>query len=76
MRIQEIVIEVSGLTDPDCEKRISDALMAVSGVRAVRVSLAEGRVVVSGDPDIATPDALSHAIGIAGGEPGEIWFAE
>jgi len=76
VRIQEIVVEVSGMRNSDCEKRVSDTLMAVSGVRAVRVSFAEGRAVVSGDPDIATPDVLSHAIGVAGYVPGEVWFAE
>gem|GEM_PF-3054441 len=76
MRIQEIVIEVSGMTNAGCEKRVSDALMAVSGVRAVSVSIAEGRAVVSGDPDVATPGMLSRAIDAAGCVPGEVWFAE
>jgi copper chaperone CopZ len=76
VRVQEIAIEVSGMTSPDCEKRVSEALMAVSGVGAVRVSRAEGRAVVSGIPDVATPDALSMAVAQAGYVPGDVSFAE
>ena len=50
--------------------------MAVPGVHSVRVESGEGRAVVTGDPDIAAPDALSAAIGAAGFVLGEVWFAE
>jgi copper chaperone CopZ len=76
VRVQEIVIEVSGMTSPDCEQQISDALAAVPGVHAVRVKFNEGRAVVSGDPDAAHPDALRTAIAGAGYTAGDIWFAE
>jgi copper chaperone CopZ len=76
VRLQEIVIDMSGMTNSEHEKQVSDALMTVSGVQAVRVSYAEGRAVVSGDPEVATAGALSLAISGAGFVPGEVWFAE
>ena len=64
------------MTNAEHEKQVSDALMTVSGVQAVRASCAEGRAVISGDPEMATADALAHALSEAGFVPGEIWFAE
>jgi copper chaperone CopZ len=64
------------MTNSEHEKRVSDALMTVSGVHAVRVSHAEGRAVVSGDSEMATADALARALTGAGFVPGEVWFAE
>ena len=64
------------MTGVDCERTVAAALMAVPGVHSVRVESGEGRAVVTGDPDIAAPDALSAAIGAAGFVLGEVWFAE
>jgi copper chaperone CopZ len=76
VRLQEIVIEVLGMSSPDAERSVAAALGAVPGVRAVRVEANERRAVVTGDPDIAAPEALSEAIRNAGCIAGDVWFAE
>jgi copper chaperone CopZ len=76
VRIQEIVIEVSGMTSATSEKSISDALMTLPGVHAVQVDFRQGRVVVTGDSGAAASDTLCAAIASAGITPGEVWFAE
>jgi copper chaperone CopZ len=75
VRLQEIVIEVSGMS-ADAESTVAAALRAVPGVRSVVVEANERRAVVTGDPDIAIPDALCAAIRSAGCAPGDVWFAE
>jgi copper chaperone CopZ len=76
MRMQEIIIEVSGMTCPNCEAHVAKALHAVSGVRAVTVDHNEGRAVVTGDPSEATPEKLLAAVVAAGYAPGEVLFSE
>jgi copper chaperone CopZ len=76
VRLQEIVIEVSGMSGPDVESAVAAALSAVPGVQSVHVDANERRAVVTGDPDVAIPEALSAAIRNAGCIAGEVWFAE
>jgi len=76
VRLQEIIVEVSGMQTGDDERALTAALDAVPGVHAVRVDIGEGRAIVTGDAGVADPNALRAAIGDAGYEAGEVWFAE
>jgi copper chaperone CopZ len=76
VRLQEIVIEVSGMDGRDAEIAVAAALQAVPGVQSVHVDAGEKRAVVTGDPDVAVPDVLCAAIGRAGCVAGDVWFAE
>jgi copper chaperone CopZ len=76
VRLQEIVIEVSGMNGPDAESAVAAALSAVPGVQSVHVDASERRAVVSGDPGVAGPEALSAAVRSAGCIAGDVWFAE
>ena len=76
MRLQEIVVEFSGLIDAEGELAVATELMALPGVHAVRVDVGEGRAVVTGDAAVAAPETLRAAIDRAGYEPGEISCAE
>ena len=64
------------MNSADAERSIAAALSAVPGVQAVRVEASERRAVVTGDPDVAVPEALSAAIRNAGCIAGVVWFAE
>ena len=75
-RIQEIVIEVTGMTCANCERHVRDALAAVPGVLSARASHPEGQAVVTGDPTTATAERLEAAVREAGYEPGEVHFPE
>jgi copper chaperone CopZ len=74
--MQEIVIEVVGMTCEHCERHVSKALAAVPGVLEARASHSEGQAVVTGDPTIATSALLKAAVREAGYEPGELHFPE
>lgn len=76
MRLQEIVVEVSGMNGPDAESAVAAALSAVPGVRSVHVDAHERRAVVTGDAEVAVPEALCAAIRGAGCVAGDVWFAE
>ena len=76
MRLQEIVIEVSGIRDAQGERTVAAALSAVAGVQSVRVDANERRAVVTGDPVVANPETLRAAIRAAGFATGDVWFAE
>lgn len=64
------------MTSAASDKPISEALMTLPGVHAVKIDYRQGRVVVTGDPSVATPDDLTAAIERAGFDAGEVWFAE
>jgi copper chaperone CopZ len=74
--LQEIVIEISGLSGPDAESTVAAALRTVPGVRTVHVDAREKRAIVTGDPAVAVPEALRAAIQSAGFSAADIWFAE
>jgi copper chaperone CopZ len=76
VRLQEIVVEVSGMDGHDAENAVAAALGAVPGVQSVHVDARERRAVVTGDPDVAVPESLCAAIRTAGCTPGDVWFAE
>jgi copper chaperone CopZ len=76
MRLQEIVIEIAGLSGPDAEGIVAAALRTVPGVRTVQVDAREQRAIVTGDPNVAVSEALRAAIQSAGLSAGDIWFAE
>jgi copper chaperone CopZ len=76
VRLQEIVVEISGMSNADTETAVAAALRAVPGVRSVRLDVLEARAVVTGDPDVAAPDSLRAAVRSAGCAAGEVWFAE
>jgi copper chaperone CopZ len=76
IRLQEIVIDVNGMSSATCERRVSDALAAVPGVAAARASRSEGQAVVTADPMQATAEKLRAAVKEAGYEPGEMRFPE
>jgi copper chaperone CopZ len=76
VRLQEIVVEFSGVRDAEGERGVAAALMAVPGVNAVRVDVGEGRAIVTGDAAVADPDSLREAISRAGYEPGDVSYAE
>jgi copper chaperone len=75
-RLQEIIIDVAGMTCEHCERRVATALEAVSGVVRAQASHSENRAVVTADPNAATPDALKSAIAGAGYEAGEVSMPE
>ncbi len=64
------------MNGPDAESAVAAALSAVPGVQAVRLEANERRAVVTGDPEVANPEALGAAVRNAGCIPGDVWFAE
>jgi copper chaperone CopZ len=75
-RLQEIIIEVDGMTGAESERAVADRLSALPGVRAVEVSHPEGHAVVTADLALATPERLRSAVAEAGFVPGEVVFPE
>ena len=76
VRLQEIVIEVSGMSGAATESTVAAALRGVPGVQSVHVDAHEGRAVVTGDPDVAAAETLRSAIRSTGCVAGDVWFAE
>jgi copper chaperone CopZ len=76
VRLQEIVIEVSGMSGPDAENTVAAALRRLPGVQSVHVDTREKRVVVTGDPHLSAPEALRVAVQSAGFAVDDVWFAE
>jgi len=76
MRAQEFIVEVEGMTCAHCERRVTQALLAVPGVSAARASHAERRAFITADPTSATDERLRAAITAAGYSPGEIQQVE
>lgn len=63
--MNEIVMEVTGMTCGSCVRHVTSALKAVDGVEDVAVDLASGRVAVQGRPGTA-PARLTSALADAG----------
>ncbi len=63
--MNEILMEVTGMTCGSCVRHVSDALKAVDGVEDVAVDLASGRVAVRGRSGTATA-RLTSALADAG----------
>ena len=76
MRSQENVVEFTALEGVEAEGALVAALLEVPGVQEVRINRFEGRALVTGDPGVAAPEALREAVGRAGFQPGDVWFAE
>ena len=75
-RLQELVIEVEGMTCGNCEEHVTRALLEVPGVKNASASLKERRAVITADGAVATVELLRAAIANAGYEAGEIIQAE
>ena len=75
-QVQEIIVEVGGMTCENCERHVTEALKRVPGVIAARASRAEGQAIVTADPRQATPERLRAAVEEEGYEPGEVRFPE
>jgi copper ion binding protein len=56
------VIQVVGMSCQHCVQAVTQAVTAVAGVDAVRVSLEEGTATVDYEPGAVSPDALVAAI--------------
>jgi len=63
--MNEILMEVTGMTCGSCVRHVTGALKAVDGVEDVAVDLASGRVAVRGRPGTA-PNRLTSALTDAG----------
>ena len=63
--MNEILMEVTGMTCGSCVRHVTGALKAVDGVEDVAVDLASGRVAVRGRPGTA-PTRLTSALADAG----------
>ena len=62
MTTKKIVFRVSGMTCGHCEKRITDAVKNIKGVRAVTASFPKKRVEAAYDAEKTTEDAIGAAI--------------
>ncbi len=62
MTLKKAVLRVSGMTCGHCEKRITDAVKSIKGVRAVAASFSKKRVEVAYDTEKTTEDAIKAAI--------------
>lgn len=63
--MNEILMDVTGMTCGSCVRHVTSALKAVDGVEDVAVDLASGRVAVRGRPG-TEPDRLTSALADAG----------
>lgn len=63
--MNEILMEVTGMTCGSCVRHVTSALKAVDGVEDVAVDLASGRVAVRGRPG-TEPNRLTSAVADAG----------
>mgnify|MGYP000850439458 CR=1 FL=1 len=63
--MNEILMEVAGMTCGSCVRHVTAALKAVDGVESVAVDLASGRVAVRGRPGTAGT-RLTSALADAG----------
>ncbi|MCQ4256791.1 heavy-metal-associated domain-containing protein [Stutzerimonas stutzeri] len=61
-----INLQVQGMTCSACVRHVSQALTAVTGVKAVQVDLDSGRVLVDGSPDGTSLLAALDAAGYEG----------
>jgi P-type Cu+ transporter len=61
-RIEQITLDIEGMTCASCVSHVQKAAMAVPGVEKVQVNLASGTAAVTLDPTSATPQAVTDAI--------------
>ena len=72
---------ITGMHCDGCSRNVTDALMAVEGVNAVKVSLGSGEASVQFDERRTTPERLKSAVrragyGVDGAEPTHSHHAE
>jgi len=60
--MDNITLNVSGMSCEHCVKAVNNALSAISGVKNIAVSLKDGKVSFSHDPAQAPLDAIKAAI--------------
>jgi len=60
--MDNITLNVSGMSCEHCVKAVNNALSAISGVKNIAVSLKDGKVSFSHDPAKAPLDAIKAAI--------------
>jgi P-type Cu+ transporter len=63
---QTITLEIRGMTCAGCVANVERALRRTEGVSAAAVSLATATASVRYDDEVATPEALQHAVDAAG----------
>lgn len=66
--MDELVLQVDGMTCTGCEQRIGTVLRRVEGVREVRADHTTGRVQVRVGPELSDPDVLADRVAAAGFE--------
>ena len=59
-------LSVRGMTCGSCEQRVRQALEALAGVEAARVSRSAGQATVTYDPGAITPGVMAGALGRVG----------
>jgi copper ion binding protein len=62
MNMKKTVFRVSGMTCGHCEKRITEAVKSLKGIRTVAASFPKKRVEVAYDAEKVTEDAIKNAI--------------
>jgi len=60
--MDNLTLDVSGMSCEHCVKAVKTALSALSGVKDIKVSLKDGKVSFSHDPSQAPLDAIKAAI--------------
>jgi copper chaperone len=60
--MDNITLNVSGMSCEHCVKAVNNALSAIAGVKDIRVSLKDGKVSFSHDPAKAPLDTIKAAI--------------
>jgi len=60
--MDNITLNVSGMSCEHCVKAVNNALSAIAGVNDIRVSLKDGKVSFSHDPAKAPLDKIKAAI--------------
>jgi copper chaperone len=60
--MDDITLNVSGMSCEHCVKAVNNALSAISGVKNIKISLKDGKVSFSHDPAKAPLDKIKAAI--------------
>jgi copper chaperone len=60
--MDDITLNVSGMSCEHCVKAVKNALSAIAGVKDIRVSLKDGKASFSHDPAEAPLDTIKAAI--------------
>jgi len=66
--MEQITLQVSGMTCQGCVRSVTRVLQDVAGVSAVEVSLERGEATVRAQGAAATPERLAQAVRDAGFE--------